>query len=172
MLNIFVNGHGVDNAFGCNQRKQVQAKATIVEESMSRPKGENKLGPLAVFAHLSDCSGDSTPSIGFWSAVNVLQYDKEVNFTQSEGEDADTNCLVSCRCQPWEVLEEAGVVHWCGRLHGALLTMFGQDCHFVKLQPIMHIFWQFKVDEVAKLSCHLLAAPRLQAILAVPFHSL
>ena len=68
--------------------------------------------PVDMFASLTNFSGDGTRSIGSWNVVNVLQYSKEVSFTQGKVEDPHTACSVLCQHQHWEVFEEAFVVHW------------------------------------------------------------
>ena len=110
---------------------------------------------------------------GVWSTFFLLQDGKEVNFSQTVVEDpSSTNCSVLCQYQPWEVLEIAGVVQWCGRLHGVVQTILGRGCHFVKPEPKVNNFWQFKVESVEMLSNYILAAPRPKAIPTVPFSSL
>ena len=53
---------------------------------------------------------------------------------------------------------------WCigGRLHGAVHTILGRDCHFVKPEPTVNPFWQLKVESMEMLSSYILAAPRGQ----------
>ena len=97
VLNILVNGQGVDYVHSRDGLQQVQVKAPVVRQYISKPKGENVVGPMDVFASLTDYPGDGTASIGFWSVVNVLQYGKEVSFSQTEVEDPNTNCFVVCQ---------------------------------------------------------------------------
>ena len=47
-----------------------------------------------------------------------------------------------------------------------------RDCHFVKPEPTLNNFWQLKVESVEMLPNYILAAPRVEAILTVPFSSL
>ena len=95
----------------------------------------------------------------------------DVAFPPSFG-PPNTNCSVLCQYEPWEVLETAGVVHWCGRLHGAVQIILGRGCHFVKPEPTVKNFWQLKVESVEMLSSYMLAAPLPEAIPMVPFCSL
>ena len=91
---------------------------------------------MPVFARHTNYSGDGTTSIGFCSVVNVLKYGREVGVTQGEVADPDTNGSVLSQYQRWEVLQEASVVNWCGRLHGVVQTILGEGFHFVKQKHV------------------------------------
>ena len=75
----------------------MQVKAPVAGQYISKPKGENVAGPMDVFASLTNYSGDGIASIGVWSVVNVLQYGKEVSFSQVGVEDRNTNCSMLCQ---------------------------------------------------------------------------
>ena len=57
VLNIMVNGQGVNCAYSHDQLKHWQVKAPIVGQCMPKPKGEDAVDPLDVFARLTISSG-------------------------------------------------------------------------------------------------------------------
>ena len=75
---------------------------------MPPPKGKDILGPLDVFAGLTNYSGivqlplvlGRSKCVAFWDAVNVLQYGQEVSLMQGEMEDSYMNCSVLCHASP------------------------------------------------------------------------
>ena len=66
VLDILVNGQGVDYAFSHDQLKQVQVKALVVGQYMPKPKGENTVEPPDVLSSLTNYFGDSTTVNNFW----------------------------------------------------------------------------------------------------------
>ena len=60
-----VNGQGVDYV-----HSRVQVKAPVVGHYISKLKGENVVGPMDVFASLTNYSRDGIASIGFWNVIS------------------------------------------------------------------------------------------------------
>ena len=63
---------------------------------MSKPKGENLVGPRDAFSTLTNYFRNGTASIGFWRVANLLKYVTEVGFSQTEVENPTTHCFVLC----------------------------------------------------------------------------
>ena len=143
--------------------------ALVVGQYISKLKGENMVRPLDIFASLTNYSGDGTTSIGVWSVVNVLQNGKLVSFTQREVEDPDMNCSVLCPYRPREVLEEAGMLHWSGRLHN-VTDYVGPRLSLC--EAMTHGEQFFGNSRWMRLLEYFWAAPRLHAIPTVLFGSL
>ena len=92
--NIVVNAKGVDNMHSYDRRRQVQVKAPVVAQYMSKLKGQNVVGPMDVFASLTNYSRLALLAFGFkvWSMCRK----KDVSFSQAEVENPHTNCSVLC----------------------------------------------------------------------------
>ena len=79
---------------------------------------------------------------------------------------------IHCQFMPFEVLGDAGVVHWNGRFLQKVHSVCAVDAHFVAPTATVERLWQFSLNDIEQLSRVLMHVPLPKAVPLVPYVAL